>query len=278
MALNDQDLTALFKQIQQNTGKDAYEVSVAANTPSLTSSKLGGLPYWPGDLDYPVDASGSPLFLLAQINLEDLGGDSRLPTHGLLQFFIAGDDCYGLDFSYPIDRQEGFRVVFHPNTDTTITEEDVVSFGAKAAEPSDMLPIDAEHAIMLTPSRSWITPLDAGFDTAFAKAYEEVFGQNVEGISWDKVIDGSDEDFWHMLMKDNTCGSQMLGYPFFTQWDPRDESTLELCDTVLLQLDSEMAADSVIMWGDCGIGAFFTNGDAAASGDFSHVLYNWDCY
>ena len=275
--LTDQDLMALIEQIKNNTTRDAYEISIVSSAPSLASSKIGGLPYWPFELDIPTDTAGNPLFLLAQINLSDLGGDPRLPDHGLLQFFIANDDCYGLDFDYPIDKQEGFRVIWHEDIDESVHEADVEALGLRAATSEDDLPISAENAIVLTPTQSWITPADAGFEAAFIQAYQDLFGEDVSGKSWEDVV-GYDVDLYHMLLKDNAVASVMLGYPFFTQWDPRSGNTLEFCDTVLLQLDSEMVADSVIMWGDCGIGAFFSNSDAVARGDFSHVLYNWDCY
>ena len=57
-------------------------------TPSLTSTKLGGLPYWPQGMDYPTTKKGIKLMLLAQLNLGDFGDCNMLPGTGLLQFFV----------------------------------------------------------------------------------------------------------------------------------------------------------------------------------------------
>ena len=73
----------------------------------------------------------------------------------------------------------------------------------------------------------------------------------------------------------------MLGYPFFTQYDPRENNeALRRFDTVLLQIDSEYSKehpDYEIMWGDAGVANFFINGDALRKGDFSEIMYSWDC-
>ena len=33
-----------------------------------------------------------------------------------------------------------------------------------------------------------------------------------------------------------------------------------------------------IMWGDAGVANFFIDREALKNRDFSHVMYNWDCY
>ena len=69
-------------------------------------------------------------------------------------------------------------------------------------------------------------------------------------------------------------GSKLLGYPCFTQYDPREyEEEKRKYDRLLLQLDS----DEHICWGDIGIANFFINEQKLAEGDFSDVFYNWDC-
>jgi uncharacterized protein YwqG len=50
-------------------------------------------------------------------------------------------------------------------------------------------------------------------------------------------------------------------------------------DTLLLQIDSDgKGGKDRVLWGDVGIGGFFINGEALRRGDFSRVLFNWDCY
>ena len=54
----------------------------------------------PRDQNLPVNQkTGAPLYLLAQINFEQIPHIKDFPEKGLLQIFISGDDgVYGLDF------------------------------------------------------------------------------------------------------------------------------------------------------------------------------------
>ena len=68
-------------------------------------------------------------------------------------------------------------------------------------------------------------------------------------------------------------GNKLLGYPFFTQYDPRDTKTKY--NTLLFQLDSD---NKNIMWGDFGVGNFFINNKDLENLNFSNVYFTWDCY
>ena len=67
-------------------------------------SKLGGSYYWPTE-------EGPELQFLAQINFEELPENDIFPKTGLLQFFIADDDSWGL-FA-----EKSHLVVYHENID-----------------------------------------------------------------------------------------------------------------------------------------------------------------
>ncbi|MEK3889148.1 DUF1963 domain-containing protein [Bacillus sp. FSL K6-3431] len=45
---------------------------------------------------------------------------------------------------------------------------------------------------------------------------------------------------------------------------------------MLLQIDSEF--EKGMMWGDSGVANFFIRKQDLERLDFSHVLYNWDCF
>lgn len=71
----------------------------------------------------------------------------------------------------------------------------------------------------------------------------------------------------------------LLGYPFFTQNDPRDYAEkYRYYDTMLFQMDSDYCDNmDYVLWGDCGVVNFFINSEYLKSKNFSRVLYNWDC-
>ena len=83
---------------------------------TVWQSKLGGQPYWPKDMEYPRNAKGRPLHLLAQINFAETPPLPDFPGKGILQFFISRNDgiekMWGMNADNPAD-QQGFRVVYH---------------------------------------------------------------------------------------------------------------------------------------------------------------------
>lgn len=82
----------------------------AQNLPE-TASRIGGVGYWPAHLDYPANAAGQPLALLAQFNLAELPRHPELPEHGILAFYIdITDDMLGMDDT------DGARCVYFADT------------------------------------------------------------------------------------------------------------------------------------------------------------------
>lgn len=87
------------------------KLNIAENL-SIWQSKIGGKPYMPKDMTYPTNKEDKPLYLLAQINFSEMPKIDYLPQSGILQFFVAPDDVYGLDFDHP-QNQDNFRVIYH---------------------------------------------------------------------------------------------------------------------------------------------------------------------
>ena len=84
----------------------------------------------------------------------------------------------------------------------------------------------------------------------------------------------SDEEYDDLDIYDNYSGegNKMLGYPFFTQEDPRGKDSPY--DILLLQIDTS----EFVIWGDGGVCNFFIKKEKLKKADFSDILYNWDCY
>lgn len=131
--IHNYPIVEIVEQIKEQTKKAAYALTLRKGAvPDLFDSKFGGLPYWDLKMAYPEDKTGKKMILIAQINFDRAIVDERLPQQGMLQFFIALDDCdntYGYDDNAP-DSQEMFRVVYHETVDYTVTEEQIAnSFG-----------------------------------------------------------------------------------------------------------------------------------------------------
>jgi len=80
---------------------------------ALTDSKFGGMPYIPKGGSLPTSAEGKPLFMLAQINCEQLPENNIYPKKGLLQIWVAANSKYAGNqyYSYSPHTQ---RVIYYP--------------------------------------------------------------------------------------------------------------------------------------------------------------------
>jgi len=99
-----EQLIKFAEELNQTAEREVIRISITlAEQLSLTDSKFGGLPYIPAGGAIPTTPKGDLLFMLAQINCEQLPENSIYPKKGLLQFWIAQSiyDDYS-DFSHVV--------------------------------------------------------------------------------------------------------------------------------------------------------------------------------
>lgn len=216
----------------------------------LWQSKLGGLPYLPKGYEYPKGVQGNPLFLLAQINFEEVPCLEGFPQEGILQFYIADDDFYGANWDNPT-QQEGFRVIYFPTISKT--EDDLVTDFSFLPEPKG-LPFFGSSSLQFNKKVAPVGYTDYEFEQ-FADKEEDIWEEYAEKFSSE--------------------GHKIGGYAHFTQEDPRSNKESLEKYILLLQIDTDNAVD--IMWGDSGVGNFFITQTDLEKLDFSKVFYTWDC-
>lgn len=265
---------AIVAELRRRSATDHYVLTIRPDvTPGLSDSKFGGFPYWDPKLPYPADGAGKKLVLLAQINFDQFPADEPLPRGGMLQFFIGRDDLFGADFEAP-DEQTGFRVVYHETVDPSVTEEQLRPLDIPTHEGLEYFPVFRQAAVTMEKSTGCIGPDDRGFEPLFAQVVKDVTGEDAGGLTAYKYLDEDD----HSYLYDQLChcGHHLLGYPYFTQYDPRPEDSPY--DTLLFQIDSDgIGRDDYVLWGDCGVANFFINLEDLKRRDFSRVFYTWDC-
>lgn len=227
-----------------NNTKPCMKITLTDTKPSIFESKIGGLGYIPHDKDFPTDSNGNQLRLLAQIECDKIQLDGFMKT-GLLQFWVLNDDVTGIEWDDQT-KQDGFRVIYYPEVDKTVTEDEIKSkFVKNEFDDDDMLPVFRECGMNFEKSENRFIDYD----------------------------DMNNDDYNEII------GHKVGGYPYFTQSDPRDEKMLEYYDFLLFQLDTDsIGNEDVVMWGDAGVGNFFINSEKLKNQDFSDVLYNWDCF
>ena len=276
----DRDITELIiNKIKEKTMRKSIKINEEETSNlSIFDSKFGGFPYWDENMEYPTDKNGDALILLAQINFEKTPiKDERFPKEGILQFFIGTNDLMGADFDN-MTAQNGFRVVYHEDINTSVTKEQIRAQGIRANTELDgaseeYFPFYKQYEITFEESMEPISTASNNFEEILKQSAEEVLKCDIEDV-W-SIFESDEEE----LVNDTfyVCGHKILGYPFFTQWDPREDDEMyknKKYDTLLLQIDS--VGD--ILWGDSGVGNFFINEEDLKNKNFNNVMYTWDCY
>lgn len=235
------------------------KVILSKEAAGITSSKVGGNPYFLKSAQYPVNGEGKPLHLLAQINFSEAAVfPDDFPDRGILQFFIDGyDDVLGMNFSDPT-KQDRFRVIYH---------EHIQQDESKMLQDFSFIEEDEDELYLpFLPNEQY----KMHFEKAEAPVSISDFRIEQEEIEFDEAL-------WEAYeVAYPSQGHKIGGYPFFTQNDPREDKTLRDKLILLFQLDSD--EQNEIMWGDMGVGNFFISKEDLKNRDFSRVLYNWDCY
>ena len=266
---------AIVAEVKRRTEAPCWKLTLQPEGPcGLLDSKVGGLPYWDPALPYPTDSQGNKMTLLAQLNFAQLGTEEPLPRAGMLQFFIGQDDVFGIDFDQP-DSQKDFRVVYHPEPDPALTLEQIQALELPTHVEADLCtPVIREAAFIAEKTVGYMGPGDCRFEALFREAVRAVTGEDIGEKNEYQYFDKADRDYFYDQL--SAAGHRLLGYPFFTQYDPREPEGPY--DTLLFQLDSDMIdRKDLVLWGDCGVGNFFINREDLLCRDFSRILYNWDC-
>lgn len=276
--MDSEQTKEIIDEVKKRTAKEAFSLTILPDKqPDIFDSKFGGVPYWNLSMPYPTDSDGEKLMLLAQINLAQVEKNDILPDSGMLQFFIALDDVFGLDFDEP-DNQNTFRVIYHETIDNNVTKEDILKLNPPIntnPEFEEYSPVFKECALEIRKTTAYAGESDYCFDKLFGEIAHEKF-QTEKLRAYDLL---TDEDYNTVIDELSTSGHWLLGYPYFTQSDPREyNEEYRYYDTLLFQMDSDyINKEDYVLWGDCGVANFFINHEDLKNRDFSKVLYNWDC-
>lgn len=256
--------------------------------PSLTS-KIGGMGYLPAGERYPVKLDGTPLVLLAQLNFRQIANQVdisqlpySLPKQGILQIYINGKDddyLYGCNFDDYLPH-DGYQVRFWQDDSLplNIDELNKVSEQLKRLD-TDCLPFDFGCQYDMNFVLSTQSCGTNCFEyNAIADTIEPLKGNDI----WNYLEEtlGVDDPDEYLERYDKLSGNGygqhlILGYPYFTQTDPREYNEQLQKHVLLFQIDTD--DDNDIMWGDCGVANFFIHPDDLKNQDFSKLIYNWDC-
>ena len=266
----------IAEEITRRTMTEHYKLVLnEERLPTITSSKIGGCPYWPVDKEYPTDEKGNKMLLVMQVNCAEAGLKAPLPEQGMLQWFIGLDTerMYGCRGNF--DAGGGFVIVYHETVGESNSPADVPTHEAV----DDMLsPVKREVAIDAVIEQTSMGVSDGNFNRLFFDIVKEITGVEHTDKMWYQYLDNDDCLYFEQHLGMSKPHHQMLGYPVYTQDEVR--RNLDTLDTLLFQLDSQFSTvdrKELVMWGDMGSGFIFINRDDLAARDFSRAFYCWDC-
>ncbi|WP_257898896.1 YwqG family protein [Hoylesella nanceiensis] len=273
-------LNAFVAEFKQEALLDAIRIKLSS-TPALeiTQSKVGGLFYLPKSATIPINSKGEQLMFLAQINCEELPENSIYPAKGIMQFWIFGGDYdMGNNYDNPCS-DENKRVIYYPSIEEHYNLEELVAmYKPKENEDGELItPICTDEPLSMSfqLEKQWRLVSDFRFEDAFIEKWNAHFPDKRIEEFWQL-----DEDLSEIVyeMLDVKEYSQIGGYGYFTQTDPRMYESLSDYTEILFQLDSYDEGDEYkVLWGDCGVGSFFATKEQLKNLDFANCLYNWDC-
>jgi len=268
----------IFNKIEkkyQETAKEMIVADASVNASKeikITDSKIEGIPYIPKGKKIPTNSKEQQFMFLAQINCEDLKGLEDFPQEGILQFWILGEDLLGLDFDDYTNR-DGFDVIYYEKIEDYYSEDEFM-------EMYNPYKFDLKYMETLIASESCKMKFSLEkqkesfnyelLDNLFKEVLEEEsLGFNEKDKLYEEVEKLYDDEFYEEIV-----GTKCNGFPYFTQWEPRDDEQMKEYDTSLFQIDS----GKEVMIGDSGVMHFFINREKLKNKDFSDVFYHWDCY
>lgn len=224
---------------------------------SPVASRIGGRPLLPPGRTWPLDLHGNSMVFLAQINFAEVPPLPDFPDSGLLLFFIATDDYFGMNAHHEGD---DVRIIYVADFSTAALADQPLRTGQT---PFRIPQAQTEgRAIAFVPVAQ-MTPWgdDWRIDDKWPGWWARSGDTNFAGL-----VDEASEQ----VVPDAYIG----GTPCVVGGDPRAEPGWSGYDRVLLRIGS----DEPLMWGDAGAACFFIRRADLLARNFSRVRFSWDQY
>ena len=261
--------------LNTTTQREVIRISLSlADNLALTDSKFGGTPYIPKDGTLPTSVDGKPLFMLAQINCEQLPENTLYPKKGLLQFWIAATEAplYGLDYEAPCSN-DFKQVIYYPDFGEALPIDDFIN---DYTFDNENLPFNSKRqfALHFKKDTESISLEERAATQFFFEKWNEAFSTHITTIDefFDEVPDDVCEEINAYLLKEPT-GHKIGGYPYFIEYDPREENDPHTF--LLLQIDIDNVEGEEICWGNLGgVANFFISPEDLDNCKFDNIFFH----
>lgn len=231
----------------------------------LWQSKFAGSPYLPKNKKHPLTKKGEYLYLLAQINFEEVPALKPFPKTGILQFWIYPTIYQGVNLD---DRflQDTFRVIYYPEVqkDKLVTDFSYLPpiNWEYNSDTFGYFPIQQECSLSFSLEKMPVTCSDFHFRTEILSKVDE-----------DERDDF--EDAYYSSKPLQTYTHRIGGYASFSQEDPRiwDNYKHKKYNTLLLEIESDFRQGI----NTTGVLNFLIQEKDLINRKFSRVMYTGDC-
>ena len=265
----------LVADLNATTCREVIRIALSlADNLALTDSKLGGIPYIPQGGALPTSVDGKPLFMLAQINCEQLPENTLYPQKGLLQFWIAATEAplYGLDYEAPCSN-DFKQVIYYPTFGEALSIDDFIN---DYTFDDKNLPFNSKRqfALHFKKDTESISLEERAATQFFFEKWNEAFSTHITTIDefFDEVPDDICEEINAYLLKEPT-GHKIGGYPYFIEYDPREENDPHTF--LLLQIDIDNVEGEEICWGNLGgVANFFISPEDLDNCKFDNIFFH----
>lgn len=210
-------------------------------------SKFGGSPFLPSGIAHPTSTDGRHLYLLAQLNFNEIPHIEPFPQSGVIQFYIADDVAFGQD------SKDKYRVIYIPDVSLSNNPQP----NATVFPKPNLFPLKDVYALKFLKKRMPITVCDFGF----RDIYDETFKNTNEAEEFENTF---------FLKYKKASDHRIGGYPNLWHFAP-SKPKLDNEDILLLQIASE----ANIQWGKYGFANFFISDENLKNLDFTEVRFKW---
>ena len=260
-----------IERLERETKIPFIRIRTLKNQPSITESKIGGLPYLPANEALPVDKDGKPMRLLAQINCKDLVDLEEYPNEGMLQFYMTTN--------WPWEESV---VKYYETIDSSITYEAVADRLTGVDMSNESFPVNGEFGMEFSLSEESMSRDDNRLLALFCQYFTEISG------TWISVPEDGGDDVYELFeayCDDSYAGGHKVGgyhssaqlpdYYSYNQDDKTIDVKADDSPMLLFQMDSEFGGS--IMWGDLGVARFFIKRSDLKARNFENAYMVWDC-
>lgn len=243
----------LFKE---QTKRECYKIVLDDEKPTVYDNKLGGVPYLPIDVEYPVDGEGKPMALLFQVDMKDVDL-AGYPKAGILQVYLDSECGWPCQYTIKYLREN------------LPVQENVPNV------TSDNFFVMQEKKFHLEKAVGYMSFNDFRFADTISKIVSTVYGEQVDYCEFDDFFGDFD---WLDVFLDSVTSpwATIGGWADFTQSDPREYKGNEHREMCLFKLDSNLDND-VIMVGDSGIVFGLISQKDIENCNFDEAVVDWDC-